>query len=131
MDTGPLDTVPVGVAEPRVARAFLRRLDTGGVAAATRAALTDVSMGLPKPRTPQGPCAHLRNPAAGVEQMADAVLAKHTQLFELREREPDRAKVERKNWWDAIRGSCHSSRQRFSVPHAHYWIALHRAVRSV
>jgi len=32
MDTGPLDTVPVGVAEPRVARAFLRRLDTGGVA---------------------------------------------------------------------------------------------------
>jgi hypothetical protein len=35
--------------------------------------------------------------------MADAVLAKHAQLFELREREPDRAKVERKNWWDAIR----------------------------
>jgi len=78
----PFDKTPVGtLPRPVVARAYLRRLDASGVAAAVRRKLTDVSDGLPRPRHGHAVCEHLRKPDAAAVNVARAVIQKHRGLF--------------------------------------------------
>lgn len=102
MEEGPFDAEAVGVAEPRVVRTFLRRLDASPVANDIRAVLTDVTGGLPKPHSTQGSSSYFQNPAAAVERMASTVLGMHQDLFTFHEQEPEGDRIEQKSWWRAI-----------------------------
>ena len=102
MDEGPLDEEPLGAAEPRVVRTFLRRLDAGLVASDVRRTLYDVSSGLPRPRSSQGSSSYFQNPATAVDRMAGEILAKHEHLFGFREQHLEGARAEAKSWWRAI-----------------------------
>jgi hypothetical protein len=89
VDEAPFDAVrPDGVSRPVVARAFVRHLDGAAVAAQLRHVLTDLSVGLPRPRHGSTTCQHLRQPEAGVKRTAQAVLDRHSALFAMRSHQP-------------------------------------------
>jgi hypothetical protein len=102
MGEGPFDSEPLGATEPRVVRTFLRRLDASLVANDIRVTLTDVSRGLPKPRSSRGSTSYFQNPADAAERMAHDVMTKHQHLFTFQEQSPDGVTRTPKNWWQAI-----------------------------
>ncbi len=100
----PFDDVPVtGNPEPVVVRSFLRRLDASAVESRLRQALTDVSRGLPRPRSGAERCDHMQNPVAASNDMATRVLTRHAALFAVQE-EPDQGRgPEPLGAWQAIK----------------------------
>jgi hypothetical protein len=82
MGEAPFDVISAAaVSRPRVARAFMRRLDAAAVTTALRQALTDLSVGLPRPHFRHSPCEHLRAPDVAIAQTAQAVLDRHHGLL--------------------------------------------------
>ncbi len=99
---GPFDGASSASDEPQVVRAYLRRLDTAALTSRLRRTLTDVSAGLPLPQSTQGRIEAMQDPAAGVGQVAQALVDQHPALFEVAWVQAEQVAKKRITAWAAI-----------------------------
>jgi hypothetical protein len=81
MDAAAADTTRAPDDSVTVARAFLRRLDASGTCARLRRALTDLSDGLPLPRSGTGRLEPLQDPESAIHQVHRRLVEKHPDVF--------------------------------------------------